>query len=124
MMTRVVDDDPGILLERLARLPAAAPLLERLHDVPTAVYLVGGAVRDLMLETQPRELDLVVESELDPFIERLGAGGRIHDRFGTANLELDGHKYDVARARSETYARPGALPTVTAAALDEDLRTA
>ena len=63
----------------------------------------------------------MIESELAPFIERLGAGGTIHDRFGTATLELDGHEYDVARARNETYARPGALPTVATAGLDEDL---
>ena len=116
-----MDADPEILLERFGRLPAGRLLLERLRGAPVAVYLVGGAVRDLILETEPRELDLVIESELDPFIGRLGASARLHDRFGTANLEIDGHSYDVARARSETYARPGALPIVAAADLDEDL---
>jgi len=116
-----VDADPEILLERFGRLPAGRLLLERLRGAPVAVYLVGGAVRDLILETEPRELDLVIESELDPFIGRLGASARLHDRFGTANLEIDGHSYDVARARSETYPRPGALPIVAAADLDEDL---
>ena len=116
-----MDADPEILLERFGRLPAGRLLLERLRGAPVAVYLVGGAVRDLILETEPRELDLVIESELDPFIGRLGASARLHDRFGTANLKIDGHSYDVARARSETYARPGALPIVAAADLDEDL---
>ena len=116
-----MDADPEILLERFGRLPAGRLLLERLRGAPVAVYLVGGAVRDLILETEPRELDLVIESELDPFIGRLGASARLHDRFGTANLEIDGHSYDVARARSETYPRPGALPIVAAADLDEDL---
>ncbi len=95
-------DDPEILLARFERLPAARRLLEGLHGVTVAVYLVGGAVRDLMLEIEPRELDLVIETELDSLIGRLGAGARIHDRFGTANIEVDGHAYDVARARSET----------------------
>jgi tRNA nucleotidyltransferase (CCA-adding enzyme) len=117
----VVDADPETLLERFGRLPAGRLLLERLRGAPVAVYLVGGAVRDLILKAEPRELDLVIESELDPFIGRLGASARLHDRFGTANLELDGHSYDVARARSETYPRPGALPIVAAADLDEDL---
>ena len=116
-----MDADPEILLERFGRLPAGRLLLDRLRSAPTGVYLVGGAVRDLILEIEPRELDLVIESELDPFIERLGASGRLHDRFGTAILELDGHGYDVARARSETYSRPGSLPTVAAADLDQDL---
>jgi tRNA nucleotidyltransferase (CCA-adding enzyme) len=114
-------DDPEILLARFGRLPAARRLLEGLRGVTVAVYLVGGAVRDLMLEVEPRELDVVIETELDSLIERLGADARIHDRFGTASIEVDGHAYDVARARSETYARPGALPTVAAAGLDEDL---
>jgi tRNA nucleotidyltransferase (CCA-adding enzyme) len=117
----VLDADPEILLERFGRLPAGRLLLERLRGAPSAVYLVGGAVRDLILQIEPRELDLVIETELDPLIELLGASGTLHDRFGTANLELDGHSYDVARARSETYSRPGALPTVAAADLDEDL---
>ena len=121
MMTSVMDADPEILLERFGRLPAGRLLLERLLGAPIAVYLVGGAVRDLILETEPRELDLVIESELEPFIEQLGASARLHDRFGTATLELDGHSYDVARARGETYPRPGALPTVVAAELDQDL---
>ncbi len=46
----------------------------------------------------------------------------MHDRFGTSTVELGGHSYDIARARRETYAWPGALPDVTPATLDEDLR--
>ena len=54
------------LLERLAALRAAQPLLRVLAGAPVDVYLVGGAVRDLMLGCEPRELDLVVEDELEP----------------------------------------------------------
>ena len=35
---------------------------------------------------------------------------------------LNGCSYDLARARRESYARPGALPTVGPATIDEDLR--
>ena len=45
----------------------------------------------------------------------------MHDRFGTSTVELNGHNYDIARARQETYARPGALPDVTSATVTEDL---
>lgn len=116
-----MNEDPEVLLERFRRLPAAAPLHERLASSPIDVYLVGGAVRDLMLGVQPRELDLLIESELEPFLAQLGAVSTLHDRFGTATFELDGFRYDVARTRRETYSRPGALPTVTAASLDDDL---
>lgn len=118
----VVDEDPDILLARLEALPTARPLLRALADAATDVYLVGGAVRDMMLGREPRELDLVVETELEPVIARLGAGGRLHERFTTARLALDGVDYDLARARRESYAQPGALPSVSPARLDEDLR--
>ena len=43
------------------------------------------------------------------------------DRFGTATVALDGHTYDIARARRERYPQPGALPEVEPATLEEDL---
>lgn len=117
----MVQRDPDVLLERLAAQPAAGPLLAPLQREPTELFLIGGAVRDLMLGREPRELDLAVESELEPVIEQLGAAATVHDRFGTATLTLDGFQYDLARTRRETYAHPGALPTVSPASLDEDL---
>ncbi len=112
--------DTEKMLERLAALPAAALLLERLGDLP-GVYLVGGAVRDLLLGASPLDLDLVVDGDLASVTVRLGTPTRAHDRFDTGTLELDGFTYDVARARRETYAHPGALPTVEPAPIDVDL---
>jgi tRNA nucleotidyltransferase (CCA-adding enzyme) len=109
------------MLARLRDLPAAQPLLGRLNG-HASVYVVGGAVRDLLLGGRPYDLDLVVEGDAAAFARSLGGAIRIHDRFGTSTVALEGFSYDVARARSETYARPGALPDVAAASLDEDLR--
>jgi len=53
---------------------------------------------------------------------RLGDDVRVHDRFGTSTVIAEGFTYDIARTRRETYARPGALPDVAPASLDEDLR--
>lgn len=112
---------PAELLERLAQLPAARPLLERLVD-SDGVYLVGGGVRDLLLGGAPLDLDLVVAGDPAPVAARLGPPVRAHDRFDTCTVLLDGFRYDLARARQETYGRPGALPTVAPAGIEEDLR--
>lgn len=112
---------PDELLERLRTVPAAAALLGRLGAV-SGVYLVGGAVRDLLLGLTPGDLDLVTEGDPAVLAGRLGGSTRTHDRFGTATVELDGFTYDLARARRESYARPGALPDVEPARLEEDLR--
>jgi tRNA nucleotidyltransferase (CCA-adding enzyme) len=108
-------------MARLRALPAAGPLLERLPGQPP-VYLVGGAVRDLLLSRQPRELDLVVEGDPDPVADSLGGTRRVHDRFKTSSVQLGDFRYDLAQARAETYSRPGALPDVRPAGLSEDLQ--
>jgi tRNA nucleotidyltransferase (CCA-adding enzyme) len=83
---------------------------------------VGGAVRDLLLERTPRELDLVVEGDVDEAAARLGGELTAHDRFGTARVVVGECRFDLARTRAESYAHPGALPDVTPASLAEDLR--
>ena len=86
------------------------------------VYLVGGAVRDLLLGRGRADIDLVVEGDAADFAARLGGEVISHERFGTAKLTLDGHQLDIAGARAETYPQPGALPVVqTGARLEDDL---
>ncbi len=108
------------LLDRLAALPCGARLLDAAQGVP-AVHLVGGAVRDLLLDREPRELDVVVEGDVGALAERLGGAGAVHDRFGTASVRDGDCRWDLAGARSEHYARPGALPDVSPAGIEEDL---
>jgi len=88
---------------------------------------VGGAVRDLLLGRPTSDLDVVVSGDAGEFADALaakhGVAVRRHPRFGTAALSLStGVRIDVARPRRETYARPGALPSVAfPATLEEDL---
>ncbi|MCA1962091.1 MAG: CBS domain-containing protein [Desulfomonile sp.] len=91
------------------------------------VYLVGGAVRDLFLRIHNLDIDLVVEGDGIFFARTLAkrfpqCRVRGHTKFRTAVLLFeDGFKIDVATARHEYYARPGALPTVEMSSIKRDL---
>jgi tRNA nucleotidyltransferase (CCA-adding enzyme) len=90
-------------------------------------FLVGGIIRDLILNERNPDIDIVVLGQAIPVAERLvsAVGGRIdsHERFGTAAVILpDGSRIDFASARKEFYARPGALPEVELSSLEEDLK--
>jgi tRNA nucleotidyltransferase (CCA-adding enzyme) len=113
--------DLSTLPASLRALPAAAALLGALDGEP-GVHLVGGAVRDLLLGREPRELDVVVEGDAGALARRLDPAAVVHDRFGTATAVLGGHVVDLATARRERYPTSGALPEVEPAGLEEDLR--
>jgi tRNA nucleotidyltransferase (CCA-adding enzyme) len=94
----------GAAYPELAEVAAAAP---------DPVYLVGGAVRDLLLGRGRADIDLVVEGDPAALAAALGAEPvASHSRFGTMKIDWNGEEIDLAAARRESYARPGALPTV------------
>lgn len=110
---------PG-LISRIETIAAVS----RQHGVP--VYLVGGLVRDLLLERENRDLDLVVEGDGIEFAtwlaEAMDGRVRAHRAFLTAVVvDPEGFHIDVATARSEFYRAPAALPEVQTSALRQDL---
>jgi len=89
------------------------------------LYLVGGAVRDLLLGRPVLDIDLVAEGDAPALAQELASqlGGRVvaTSQFGTVKLKLASLEVDVATARSESYHRPGALPTVAPGSIAADL---
>ena len=86
------------------------------------MYLVGGAVRDLLLGGAPIDLDLAVEGDAASFAASLGGDPRVHDRFGTSTVTLDGFTYDIARdPPRDVRASRARSPTWSPRALAEDL---
>lgn len=115
-------DTEALLKERLPR-PLLA--LQRALGEAPPLYLVGGAVRDLLLGRPLIDIDLLLEGDA-PALARhlareLGAKALTHPRFGTAKLSWDGFAIDLASARTETYPRPGALPVVAPGTIAQDL---
>jgi tRNA nucleotidyltransferase (CCA-adding enzyme) len=114
---------PKIEPERLAERLVAIADIERLRDAAAGVraYLVGGTVRDLLLGRDRADIDIAVEGDPAALAQRIGGAVRSHERFASASVRTDGLEADIAATRTESYARPGALPDVVPAALREDL---
>src|SRR6476620_3675124 len=99
-----------------AALRHAHPELDLVREAAQEpVFLVGGAVRDLLLGHPRADVDLVVEGDAAALAARLGGAAAEHERFGTVKVEVGGHELDIASARIETYPAPGALPVVAPA---------
>ena len=107
-------------------------LLRHVQAVTAGVrgcYLVGGAVRDLLLGEPGFDVDLAVEGDGIAFATelagRLKGHVRPHQKFGTAVVVAGGAsgrlRVDVASTRAESYEYPGALPKVEHAGIRSDL---
>jgi len=129
------------------RLELLNAIAEIAQEQRAAIYIVGGFVRDLLLEHPSLDFDLVVEGDGIALAQAVGAkfGGRVttHKRFGTAKWHLseqrskDGEQnkllenltsgdspltsLDFITARTEFYTHPTALPTVERGSIKLDL---
>ena len=117
----------------------SAPLLsliekvEQLADqLDVSVFLVGGFVRDLLMNILNFDLDFMIEGDGIQFgkalAKNLSGEWTIHERFGTVSIKLPKslnlpqmHHLDVATARTEYYEYPTALPTVERSSIKKDL---
>ena len=157
LLKTMADVAPGPERQNLAaRLEAALPparlaLLKSVaakgHEQHMAVYIVGGFVRDLLLNRPSPDFDVVVEGDAILLANQLAGcyGGKLlaHSRFGTSKWTIadicpwlaealsDGSalldpkdlpdSLDLISARTEFYDYPTALPTVERSSIKLDL---
>jgi len=110
--------------------PAIFQLLEIIGEesghLSMKAYLIGGMVRDLLLERDNEDMDIVVEGDgitLALHLQNIYGGKvRRHDEFRTATWKHpSGFKVDLTSARTEYYDFPAALPKVEMSTIKEDL---
>ena len=121
--------DPNLLSSEKQTLLSNIAAQAAAMDMPC--YIVGGFVRDLLLNKPVNDLDVIVEGDAIKFGKSLvkAFGGKLtaHDKFHTAiwhlpeTWRLIPDTLDLITTRKETYLIPGALPTVTPSTIQDDL---
>ena len=98
--------------------------LSSTYDI--SVFVVGGFVRDLILNRDNLDLDIVVEGNANEFTEKIADFLNIkvehHKEFLTSKLTFkNGITVDFASARTEYYEKPAILPRVKMSTIKKDL---
>ena len=106
---------------------AMVRIQELASESESNLYLVGGAVRDVVSGMSIRDLDFTIEGNPARMVRELEKGGakvaREDDSLRTAELLLSGEvDASISAAREDIYARPGAKPETRFSTIMEDLR--
>ena len=109
------------------QLEALNRVQQEAQDLGLNLYLVGGAVRDLMSGSPIRDLDFTSEGNPARLIRRVQGEGvrRVtvnEDRHAAELVLASGVSLSLEMARNEFYREPGKPPEVRPAPIMEDLR--
>lgn len=100
---------------------------ERCRSLGYKGYIVGGAVRDMLIGVEVSDIDVTVVGNVQRLFDGLnkayGYKALFHPSFGTVTLKtMEDGGIDIATARRETYREPAALPEVFPSNLYDDLK--
>lgn len=93
------------------------------------IYLIGGIVRDLLLNRECHDIDITIEGDAIAFVKILEKEINakilsIHPDFGTIKAKINDVEIDFASTRNETYPKKGHLPHIgkIGCSLEEDVK--
>ena len=83
-------------------------ILQALNDAGYQAYVVGGAVRDLLLGLTPGDFDLTTSAKPEQVLavaraQNFGSVDKLGQNFGVVVLTVPGHTVEVATFRGERY---------------------
>ena len=104
------------------------PIFEVIKEtVPNErVFVIGGFVRDLLLNRPCKDIDIVIEGSGIELAERIAEKVKaskvsVFKNFGTAMIKLDdGYEIEFVGARKESYDRGSRKPTVENGSIEDD----
>ncbi len=96
------------------------------QDENIPVYVVGGYVRDALLNKNNKDIDIVVEGNALFFAKKLAQLLNIQytidfDKFGTARIPHPEIEIEVATARSESYSSESRKPHIKESTIENDM---
>lgn len=94
-------------------------MIQKVSEIVSPVYQVGGSVRDMVLGREPKDFDFATPLHVDEVEALIKESGRRayqignSKRHGTMACKVDGVEVEITTFRMETYVSGSRQPTVT-----------
>jgi poly(A) polymerase len=109
--------EQNAVVEQMRVSPLAEELAERFARAGHRLYLVGGSVRDALLERPSGDLDFTTDARPDRVLKIVSEwGDAVWDvgiAFGTVGVTKKGMQLEITTFRADSYDRVGRKPEVT-----------
>ncbi|MCB9252430.1 MAG: HD domain-containing protein [Flavobacteriales bacterium] len=98
------------------------------EELNIKAYVVGGYVRDLVLQRPSKDVDFMVLGDGIDFAQAVahklndGASVNVFRNFGTAMLKIDDWDLEFVGARKESYVTDSRKPTVSSGSFEDDIK--
>lgn len=115
-----------LIKEKLAQLKIIDSISEIAEKQNIKVYAIGGFVRDLILERERNDLDILVIGSGVDFAQKVADELNISNvsyfkNFGTAHFDYDNINVEFVGARRESYDRKTRKPIVEDGTIEDDI---
>jgi len=98
---------------------------KRAQELGMKAYIVGGAVRDILLGEKNIDIDIAVEGDAEALVQSWNEPGcrcTLYGHYKTGTIIFpDGNRVDIATARREFYEYAAAMPEISSDSLKQDL---
>ena len=96
-------------------------------DLEIKSYLVGGYVRDLIINRECKDIDIMTIGEPYELVKKIAiqkgfSDFKIFKNFGTASLNFKKFNYEFVGARKESYKKNSRNPDVSPGLFDDDMK--
>jgi poly(A) polymerase len=110
----------------LKKFPFIKIATETAEETGIDVFIVGGYVRDMILNRESNEIDFLIIGEGERyaklFAEKLGINNiNIFRNFGTAHFKFGDFDFEFVGARKESYKRNSRKPEIIVGSFEEDI---
>lgn len=110
-------------LQKFNFLQTASSVAE---EIGTEVYVVGGFIRDLILNKEVEDIDFLVVGDVLKYAQTFAASFGIKDvvifkTFGTAHFTYEGLNFEFVAARKESYRKTSRKPEVSEGTFYDDI---
>ena len=113
--------------EKINSVDSIRILKEERDKIDIETYLVGGFVRDLILEKKGKDIDIMTLGEPFNLVKKLSenkvfSNVSIFKNFGTASIRNNDYILEFVGARKESYSKNSRNPEIKPGLFDDDMR--